>query len=174
MYGVMFSIFNLVFTLIYFLKKKDFKNMKSFIDALYYTLNVSTTLAYGDITPVSKAAKIATMVHVLIVFFSVSSFIFQQQSNFLIFSVVNLLIIVGMIFLYKKIDPALGKNYMDYTYFSVMTHTTLGFGDHKLPLADKTKLTVVIHILFMFIMLNTFNSGIFSIMKGIVAKDQYY
>ena len=81
---------------------------------------------------------------------------------------------IGMTFLYKKIDHTLGKNYMDYTYFSVMTHTTLGFGDHKLPLADKTKLTVIIHILFMFLMLNTFNSGIFSMIKGIVAKDQYY
>tara|TARA_B110000977_G_scaffold201498_1_gene296430 strand:+ start:3759 stop:4223 length:465 start_codon:yes stop_codon:yes gene_type:complete len=139
--------------------------MKTYIDALYYTLNVSTTLGNGDITPITKVTKINTIIHSLLVFFSVSTFVFQSESNFALFAFANLAIIYGMTFVYKSIDPDLAKDNTDYTYFSVITHTTVGFGDHKAPLPDKTKIAVVGHIVLMFLLLNTFNKGVFSILR---------
>jgi hypothetical protein len=167
MYAVVFSIFNIIFSIIYYFNKDKFSNMKSFLDALYYTLNVSTTVGYGDIVPQNDSMKITTIIQTLFVFLSISKFFFQSQPNFMIFAVANILLIVGMIFAYKHVDPNLGKSYVDYAYFSTITHTTVGFGDHKKPLQDKTKWLIVAHILIMFLLLNSYNNGLFSMLRGI-------
>jgi hypothetical protein len=141
--------------------------MKSFLDAIYYSLNVSTTVGYGDIVPLNSSMKITTIIQTLFVYLSISKFFFQSQPNFMIFAIANILLIVGMIFAYKYVDPKLGNNYVDYAYFSTITHTTVGFGDHKKKLENKTKWLVTAHILIMFLLLNTYNNGLFSILRNI-------
>lgn len=167
----MFLIYNLLFSLIYYFTKDNFSDMKSFLDAFYYSLNVSTTLGYGDIVPTTNTGKIITMIHGLIVYFSASKFFFQTQGNFLIFAFANAILIAGMTYAYKQFDSTLGKSNVDYAYFATITHTTIGFGDHKKPLDDKTKMLVMAHVLFIFLLLNTYNGGIFSMMKNMIFRQ---
>ena len=170
MYAIIFLVFNLIFTLIYFFTKKNYKNLNSFIDAFYYSLNVSTSVGYGDIIPETDTGKITTMIQSLFVYFSVSKFVFQSQPNFMIFAIANVLLIAGMTYAYKQLDNTLGKSYIDYAYFTTITHSTVGFGDHKKPLNNKTKMLVSAHILLVFLLLNTYNNGIFSHLRTVLFK----
>lgn len=75
--AVAYVIFNIIFTGIYYFltvyKGKDKeeeqhwstsnKKMKNFFDLFYYSSTVSSTVGFGDIYPVSKRLKTATMVH---------------------------------------------------------------------------------------------------------------
>ena len=169
MFPLLFALFNLFFALIYYFNKDRFKNMKTFIDAMYYSFNIGTFLGYNDIIPTNRTAKIITMIQILTVFLSVSSFIFQPLSNLtgkLIFSVVNIGLIIGMAFVYKYTDPNMAKTLFDYTYFSTLTHTSVGLGDHKKPLHDNIKFVLMGHILLIFVLLYTYNNGFFSILKS--------
>lgn len=74
---LLFSLFNFMFTLIFFFTKKNYKNMNNFLDAFYYTLNNSTTLGCGDIVPETDIGKIITIIHTLFVYFSVSKLVSQ-------------------------------------------------------------------------------------------------
>jgi hypothetical protein len=142
--------------------------MKSFIDAMYYSFNVSTTLGYGDVTPDSFGMKLATMIQNLLIFLSVTEFAFLSGSSLInkaIFVFVNSIIIIGMTFLYKYTASShIGKTFFDQLYFATITHTTVGFGDHKKPLPDSAKLSITAHIILVFILINSYNSGIFSIL----------
>ena len=172
MYALVFLLFNLIITTVYFFTKEQYSNMKSFLDAFYYSLSVSTTVGYGDIVPKTKAAKITTMVHALLVFFSVSKLIFQSQGSFFVIAIVNGLLLGLMSYIYKRLDSNLGKTNVDYAYFATITHTTVGFGDHPQPLSDNMKLAVIAHILLVFLLLNSYNGGIFSFVNNLL-KPRY-
>ena len=173
MYPLMFLLFNLVTTIVYFFTKDQYKNMKTFLDAFYYSLTVSTTVGYGDIVPKTKTAKITTIIHSLMVFISVSSLFFQSQKNIFVVAFVNALVLGLMTYVYKHIDSKDGKTYVDYAYFATVSHTTVGFGDHPQPLSDKMKLAVIAHILLVFVLLNSYNGGIFALLKNLLLKPRY-
>ena len=168
MYAIVFLLLNLIITTVYFLTKDQYTNMKSFLDAFYYSLAISTTVGYGDIVPKTQAAKIITMVHTLFVFFSLSSLVFQQEKKILVVVALNSLLLGLMSYIYKRLDGNLGKSNVDYAYFATITHTTVGFGDHPQPLSDNMKLAVVAHILLVFLLLNSYNGGVFSFINNLL------
>ena len=171
MYALIFLIFNLFFTLLYYLTKSNYKGINTFLDALYYAMNLSSTLGYGNIAPITKFGKIATIVHSLLVYLSISKFFFLPRVNFYLFAFVNLIVIGGMAYVYKLIDSNLGESNVDFAYFSTLTHTTTGFSDQNKSTQNNTKFAVMAHVILVFLLLNNYNGGIFSTIQSMIFKN---
>lgn len=66
----------MTFSILHYLSA-GFNKKLNFFDSLYYSIITHTTVGYGDFYPDSVLSKILTCIHVLMVFFLLSSFSYQ-------------------------------------------------------------------------------------------------
>jgi len=68
---ILYIILSLVFAFIYFqLEHDDFIGLNKtsdFYDYVYYSITTQTTIGYGDIAPISKRARIISIIQALLI-----------------------------------------------------------------------------------------------------------
>ena len=69
---LLYIVLSFIFAFIYNLMDHDefrgFHEDSYFLDHLYYSVTTQATIGFGDISPISKRAKVVSMLHALMVF----------------------------------------------------------------------------------------------------------
>ena len=155
---------NILLACVYFINKAHFEGIKTFKDALYYSITVTSSLGAGDITPKSHAGKMLTLLHSFVVFISISNFVVFDSKNMFLFTLLNMLLICMFSTAYVAYDKInkVDNSIMDYIYHTVSTHTSIGLCNLKETKIGIKALTST-HLILMFSLLYTFSrSGLFS------------
>ncbi|MDF0752008.1 potassium channel family protein [Marinobacter sp. 71-i] len=80
--GILYAFLVLAFTLLYWFCPSFWKSPLTFIDSFYFSVVTITTLGYGDITPQTNAARLATSAESLSGIFVIGLFLNAITYNF--------------------------------------------------------------------------------------------
>jgi voltage-gated potassium channel len=59
----LYVVLVLTYSFVYFALRDNFSGIKSYIDALYFSMTVMSTTGFGDILPVTELAKAILLTH---------------------------------------------------------------------------------------------------------------
>ncbi|PON96032.1 Two pore domain potassium channel [Trema orientale] len=144
---VLFLLACAVLFVFYLIEGKSFKSLESespLCDALYFIIVTGTTVGFGDILPVTIAAKFVTSFFIVFSFLFIESFLsyierFSCMKNvsagkrLVIYIVAALSSLAGGTVAFHHLES---KSWTDSVYFSIVTCSTVGFGDFSFNTAE--------------------------------------
>ena len=178
-YALSVTLYTIIFAVVYYLLRSSFSGVSTFVDALYYSAGLTSTMGHGNVRPMDSKAKAITMIQTFMVFASVGTFVFAPNIHPLLFGAVNAAAIAGIAAGHKEINRGSGApigsgSYFDYLYFTTMTHTTVGH-QSMIPSGNISKYVGIVHLLLVFSLMYSFsNTGVFNAIAWPLSKQDRF